>query len=281
MEDCLLDPTPLPARTRMARASLLVILGVALLLALSGLVAANTARASGPDAVEQRRFMWAMAGQESGGDYYARNASSGAYGRYQIMPFNWPVWAAEFIGDGQADQTPFNQERVAFAKIRNLYLWLGSWKRVAYWWLTGSSEPDQKKWSDYASGYVDNIMSLRRRAPTKGVTTPRRTSPYAGKGDWRLSGSKQRLFVKAAGRKWARRGVVDDGQVLKVRRAVATARGVRWLQVLTVDGRLGWLKQQRTVPARRPASATRFQRVADRGGSTVHQDRRNVRPRPR
>ncbi len=43
--------------------------------------------------------MWAMAGQESGWDYYARNASSGAFGKYQIMPFNWPVWADEYLGD--------------------------------------------------------------------------------------------------------------------------------------------------------------------------------------
>ena len=47
-----------------------------------------------PDRDEQLRFMWAMAGQESGWDYYARNSASGAFGKYQIMPFNWPVWAA-------------------------------------------------------------------------------------------------------------------------------------------------------------------------------------------
>ena len=35
--------------------------------------------------------------------------------------------------------TPANQEIVAAAKFRALYARLGSWRRVAYWWLTGSS----------------------------------------------------------------------------------------------------------------------------------------------
>ena len=46
-----------------------------------------------PSRREQRRFMWAMAGQESGWDYFNRNRASGAYGKYQIMPMNWPSWA--------------------------------------------------------------------------------------------------------------------------------------------------------------------------------------------
>ena len=51
----------------------------------------STSAADAPERGAQRRFMWAMAGQESGWDYYARNASSGAFGKYQIMPVNWPV----------------------------------------------------------------------------------------------------------------------------------------------------------------------------------------------
>ena len=39
------------------------------------------------------RFLYALGQVESGGNYYARNASSGAYGKYQIMPANWPSWA--------------------------------------------------------------------------------------------------------------------------------------------------------------------------------------------
>ncbi|MFV2062145.1 MAG: hypothetical protein ACC726_01370 [Chloroflexota bacterium] len=281
MEDDLLDPVPLPARIRLARCSVLGLLVAALLVAATTFAVANEARAAGPSRTQQLRFMWAMAGQESGGDYYARNRSSGAFGKYQIMPFNWPAWAAEFIGDSQADQTPYNQERVAYAKIRNLYRWLGSWKRVAYWWLTGRTDRDPKTWSSYAKGYVDNIMSMRKRAPARGMQMPTRTSRYPSRGDWRRSGSHQKLRLKAAGKAWPKRGKVRDGQVLKVRRSTAKRKGIRWVQVVTADGRLGWLRQQSTVPARRPSSARRFDDVEDRGRTSERRDRRLVRPRPR
>ncbi len=193
------------------------------------------------------------------------------------MPFNWPVWAAKYLGDSQADQTPWNQERVAFRKLRDLYGWLGSWKRVAYWWLTGSSEKNQKKWSSYAKGYVRNIMSLRKKAPADGGPMPPKTSSRAQKGDWRRSGSVQRLRFKPDGSAWPERGELRDGQVLKVRGARSSG-GVRWVQVLTADGRLGWLRQARTVPARKPAVPARWQDVLDRGAPV---GRNQVRPRPR
>ena len=141
-------------------------------------------------------------------DYYARNASSGAFGKYQIMPFNWPAWAKTYLGDAQADQTPWNQEKVAFGKLRDLYGWLGSWKRVAYWWLTGSSERRERRWSAYARGYVRNIMRLRARAPRDGGIKPARTSSRPGRGDWRRSAIRQRLRVEPGGRAWSRRGVI-------------------------------------------------------------------------
>jgi hypothetical protein len=226
----------------------------------------------------QLRFMWAMAGQESGWDYYARNSSSGAFGKYQIMPFNWPAWAGEYVGDRKADQTPYNQEKVAYGKLRDLYGWLGSWKRVAYWWLTGSSEKDQRKWSSYAKGYVSNIMRLRKRAPKAGWRMPPRTSSRATAGDWRRAAEGQVLRLSAGGRPWAQRGRVPDGQLVRVIAGKTTRVGVRWLRVVTADGRQGWLPQPRTVPARKPASASRWRDVRDTGAT---RDRRHVRPRPR
>ena len=44
-------------------------------------------------------------------------------------------------------RAPRNQESVARGKIHALYHWLGSWRRVAYWWLTGTSKPSG--WSTY------------------------------------------------------------------------------------------------------------------------------------
>ena len=150
--------------------------------------------------------MWAMAGQESGWDYFARNRVSGAYGKYQIMPMNWPSWAETYLGSRQADQTPWNQERVAYGRLRDLYRTLGSWDRVAYWWLTGSNEPRRKRWSAYAAGYVDSIMRLRRRAPHDGGPMPRRTSSRVDRGDWRVVDGRQVLRLGAAGRPWRRDG---------------------------------------------------------------------------
>ncbi len=243
------------------------------------------ASASGAAAAEPLRrelvaFMWAMAGQESGWDYYARNPSSGAFGRYQIMPFNWPVWAGQYLGDARADQTPWNQERVASAKLGDLYRWLGSWKRVAYWWLTGRTDRDERDWSSYARGYVHNIMTLRHRAPADAGEWPVRTSSRPGRGDWRISAVHQRLRADAAGRPWRRAGRLEDGQVVLIRRTSGQGR-VRWLQVVTRDGRLGWLPQARTLPAARPSGARAWQDVQQRGSREPASDRRGVRPRPR
>lgn len=106
------------------------------------------------------RFLYALGQVESGGNYYARNSSSGAYGKYQIMPANWPGWAKLYIGSSTAPQTPVNQEQVARGKVTGLYVWLDTWPNVAHWWLTGSGERNQALWSTYAKSYVAKIMKL-------------------------------------------------------------------------------------------------------------------------
>jgi hypothetical protein len=260
----------------MAGISIVAILGACLsLVALGSPVAARA-----PGHAEQLRFMWAMAGQESGWDYYARNRTSGAFGKYQIMPFNWPVWAESFLGDARADQTPFNQEKVAYGKIRELYAWLGTWKRVAYWWLTGDTEADERRWSSYALGYVKTIMELRRRAPQDGGPMPARTTAQPARGDWRRAVGTSRLHVGVSGRSWTRRGVIDDGHVVRVHHATTKPNGVRWLAILTRDGRLGWLPQSSTLPAERPPRAARWQDIRVRADAEPP-DRRLTRPRPR
>ena len=108
--------------------------------------------------------MGGLAQQESGGRYTARNPSSGAYGKYQIMPFNWPSWARRYLRHSTAPQTPRNQERVAAGRLTDLYRAYGAWERAAYWWLTGKKGP-RSTWSRYATRYVDNVMAgyrLRR-----------------------------------------------------------------------------------------------------------------------
>ena len=108
------------------------------------------------------RFKAAVGSVESGGRYQARNPRTGAYGKYQIMPANWPTWARQYVGSSAARQTPQNQERVASGKMSSLYRWLGSWRRVAYWWLTGSSR--RSGWTRSATRYVERVMGKFHRS---------------------------------------------------------------------------------------------------------------------
>jgi len=132
-----------------------------LVVALAGIVVGNVAgpaRMLASEPPELRRFMQAIAEVESHGNATALNARSGAYGRYQIMPDNWRSWARRYLGNANARPTLANQERVARAKMAQLYRWLGSWKRVSYWWLTGSSQTSA--WSHAARHYVARVMAI-------------------------------------------------------------------------------------------------------------------------
>ena len=138
-------------------AVVVAILSATLIAALAG---PSVSAAKSPPGL--KAFMWAVGQVESGGRYDARNASSGAYGKYQIMPSNWPAWAERYLGNASARQTPSNQEKVAAGKFTSLYKSLGSWKRVAYWWLTGSKR--KTGWNAYTTRYVNKVMRLYKKA---------------------------------------------------------------------------------------------------------------------
>jgi hypothetical protein len=229
-------------------------------------------------------FLWALAGEESGWDWTARNRSSGAYGRYQVMPSNWPAWADRYLGDRWADPSPHNQAVVVRRKIADLYDWLGSWRRVAYWWLTGDTETDERRWSAVARNYVDDISALVRRAPEAGDPLPAdEEGPAARRGDWRyVVGDAGVLLDHAEGDKLA---VADlrDGQVLFVQDTRRTSDGALWLRASTAGEDIGWISLRRTVPASRPDDPDRWPRDGriDRPGGDGHDGRARARPRPR
>jgi hypothetical protein len=134
---------------------------VVLVVALSGILVSGIvgpAPTLASDPPQLSRFMHAVAQVESHGNHTALNKKSGAYGRYQIMPDNWRAWARRYLGNANAKPTPANQERVARAKMTELYRWLGSWERVSYWWLTGSSRTSA--WSHAARSYVSRVMAI-------------------------------------------------------------------------------------------------------------------------
>jgi hypothetical protein len=133
-----------------------VLVAIFATIVLAGAIVPAATFASDPPGLA--RFMWALGKVESGGDYYARNDSSGAYGKYQIMPSSWRAWADRYLGDANAKPSPANQDVVAAAKLRALHAGLGTWRRTAYWWLTGSSRTTG--WSSYATRYVLRVMAL-------------------------------------------------------------------------------------------------------------------------
>lgn len=90
---------------------------------------------------ERERFINAIAGQESGGNYDAVNARTGASGKYQIMPENWPQWAEEAGLGADAEMTPENQETVARYKLGEYYDKYGA-RGAAMAWYGGEGALD-------------------------------------------------------------------------------------------------------------------------------------------
>jgi hypothetical protein len=171
----------LPALTGRLRAALIAL--TAATLAVAMLAPATSAAAPEPPGLDA--FMKAMGQVESSGRYTAVNPVSGAYGKYQIMPRNWPVWAQRYLGDASASQSPENQEAVARGRFIALYRQLNSWPRVAYWWLTGSTKPVDQ-WSAKARRYVDKVMALAGgKGWTMAVTAPGAAGTVSGKGTTR------------------------------------------------------------------------------------------------
>lgn len=139
------------------RAVAVALAGAALVVSI---VPAGRALAAAPPGLEP--FLYALGEVESGGRYTARNAITGAYGKYQILPSNWPSWARLYVGSSTAPQSPANQEKVAHGKVTALYRWLDSWPVVAHWWLTGSSERNPAFWSRSSRLYVEKVIDLMK-----------------------------------------------------------------------------------------------------------------------
>lgn len=135
---------------------------------------------------ELNAFMAAVSGQESGGDYTSQNGDSGAYGRFQIMPENWPSWAEAAGLGSNAPQTAANQDYVAAWKMSELYQMFGNWSDVAKSWYAGTG---WTQWSEAArntpidssgrlneygqypsvNGYADSVISKMKNY-VSGVT---------------------------------------------------------------------------------------------------------------
>ena len=102
--------------------------------------------------VDYSTFKTNLFGQESGGNYDATNPDTGAIGKYQILPENWPKWAKDAGLPSDAKPTPENQEIVADAKLRPLYEKYGAQGAAAAWY---AGEQNGQRWAEGAPDAID------------------------------------------------------------------------------------------------------------------------------
>lgn len=239
---------------RLARLAFIVVAVALLAPALAVVVAPRPAAAAENQPPRLREFLWGLAGQESGWQYDIENQVSGAYGKYQIMPFNWPNWARDFIGDPYAPQTATNQEIVAAGKVSGLHRWLGRYDRVAYWWLSGRSDPDKSNWSSYARGYVRNVMALMEDAPAGG-SGPTPTSPDTGLERGDVLRVKERFSLRERA-SWQSPRVTRPprrNQLTVLRSKWVSIGGDprAWVRLEAPDGTRGWVRLRILLPRTR------------------------------
>jgi hypothetical protein len=114
------------------------------------------------------QFIWAEGQQESGGDYGAVNSSSGALGRWQVMPDNLPGWAAQcglpvkMPSEYLADHA--YQDKLIWCVLGGYYDKYGPRGAAAVWYC-GQDTPDATYGDPPVYQYVNDVMALDKSAP--------------------------------------------------------------------------------------------------------------------
>ena len=111
-------------------------------------------------------FIAAISAQESGGSYRAVNSSTGALGRYQILPGNVTPWARQYLGirltPAQFMANPALQDQLARAVLGS-YVKNYGYRGAAAAWYSGNPrlENSYTPQGNYPSigSYVDSIMA--------------------------------------------------------------------------------------------------------------------------
>lgn len=171
-------------------------------------------------------FINAIAGQESGGDYGAVNSSSGATGKYQIMPDNWPSWASEAGLSSDAPMTPNNQEIVARHKLSEYYNAYGADGAAVAWyagagnaerWVNGSpTDVWGRSWEASQDG-APSIAEYVREVASRNTGTVGYSQTLADLGvnedDWRNANIQGKQTIISNLMK--QDGIKDNEQTLK------------------------------------------------------------------
>jgi Transglycosylase SLT domain len=127
-----------------------------------------------------QRFLWAEGQQESGGNYLAVNADSGALGRWQVMPSNLPEWLRE---SGLPPMSPQEYLHDPKAQIRLATVILGGdYKRygaagAAAVWYSGRDDPTATYGDPPVYVYVGDVLSLMYGTKVGTVATTGTSTP--------------------------------------------------------------------------------------------------------
>lgn len=130
-------------------------------------------------------FMAALQAQESSGNAEAvgppiPGEDDVAFGYYQIMPKNWPVWSKQVFG-GVMPQTPENQQIVASFKMKEYYDNYKEWQWVAVAWFGGEGavhllrdHGDARVWK-WTDGYmsIEDYVAKMQRGMDKYLKVPK------------------------------------------------------------------------------------------------------------
>jgi hypothetical protein len=118
----------------------------------------------GPDAAtDKERFIWAEGQQESGGNYKAVNSSSGALGRWQIMPGNLPGWARQsglrVVSPRYFLALPESQDKMVW-KILGGYFDTYGPRGAASVWYSGQPDWHAQYGNPPVYQYVNDVMAI-------------------------------------------------------------------------------------------------------------------------
>lgn len=119
---------------------------------------------------EIRQALNALGTIESSNNYQAigprTRTGARAYGKYQVMDFNIPVWTEEILGVKMTTQeflaSPDAQEAVAAARMQQYYNQHGSWEDAASMWFSGRPMAKAGNASDGWATVPEYVEKFRR-----------------------------------------------------------------------------------------------------------------------
>lgn len=142
-------------------------------------------------------FLWAIGQQESGGNYKSVNSSSGALGKYQVMPANIPSWTKKALGHSVSTteylNSPQEQEAVAHTILGGYYAKYGPAGAAAAWY-SGQPDPNKTYGNPPVYKYVASVLALMARAPANagaGSSPPAPSTGTSGTGTTGSTGTAQ------------------------------------------------------------------------------------------